>query len=158
MKKAVIGLGSNLGDRERNLMRARECISARVGSIIEQSSVAETTAVGFIAPPFLNQAIVVQTSLSPICLLDTLQEIERELGRIKKTEYVQGKPIYHSRTIDLDILDYDRLQYHDERLTLPHPQISNRDFIQQELTELGLDTLLTFSLQQKNAHPNDNTI
>jgi len=52
---------------------------------------------------------------------------------------VDGKPVYHDRTIDLDILDYDRMQYHDERLTLPHPHIAERDFVLIPLRELNIN-------------------
>ncbi len=138
LKKVVIGLGSNLGDRGSYLSRARQLIAERVGEIAATSSVSETESWGFEAPAFLNQAIVAYTKLSPIELLDCLQAIERELGRTQKTRIQDGNPVYSSRTIDLDILDYDGLRYQDERLTIPHPQIVHRDFVKAELEELGL--------------------
>ncbi len=138
MKEAVIALGSNMGDRAANLSQARLLIGGRIGGIVRASSVIETEAWGFDAPPFLNQVVVVRTPLEPLPLLDALQRIERDLGRTEKTTYTDGVPRYHDRTIDLDILDYDGLVYQDERLTLPHPRISERDFVLRSLDELGI--------------------
>lgn len=140
--RVIIGLGSNLGDRKANLLSACRRISEHVGTIERSSSVLETVAWGFEAPPFLNQVIVLHTHLTPLHLLDVLQSIEREMGRTTKTTLVDGKPIYSSRIIDLDILDYDGIEYHDERLILPHPQIRTREFVKEELLELGFDDMV----------------
>lgn len=145
MKKAVIGMGSNMGDRAENLTQARKLMSERVGVITRCSSVAETESWGFDAPPFLNQAVILQTELPPLALLDELQQIERELGRTQKTQIVDGAPVYQSRTIDLDILDYDGMCYQDSRLTIPHPHIGDRNFVINELVELGLQELIPTS-------------
>ena len=138
IKRAIIGLGSNLGDRAGHLARAIMRMAERVGSIERCSRVTETAAWGFDAPPFLNQSLVLRTYLTPLELLDELQAIERELGRTTKTRIEHGAAVYSSRTIDLDILDYDGMIYHDERLTLPHPHIPERDFVRAELAELGV--------------------
>ncbi len=138
IKQAIIGLGSNMGDRATYLEQARALIAERVGTIVQTSSIQETEAWGFLAPPFLNQVIAIRTKLTPLELLDELQRIERELGRKEKSRIEQGKPVYHNRTIDLDILDYDHVVYHDERLTLPHPHIAERDFVLNPLREMGL--------------------
>jgi len=138
MKRVIIGMGSNVGDRADYLAKAIVRMAERVGSIERCTRVTETPAWGFEAPPFLNQAVVLRTYLGPIELLDELQQIERELGRAEKTRYEHGLPVYSSRTIDLDILDYEGLVYHDERLTLPHPHIPEREFVRDELTELGI--------------------
>ena len=138
IRRAIIGMGSNLGDREAYLEKARLLVSEHVGEIEQMSSVAETKAWGFDAPPFLNQIIVVSTVLEPLALLDELQGIERELGRTEKTLWDNGRPEYHNRTIDLDILDYDHIRYADGRLTLPHPRIHERDFVLRQLEELGV--------------------
>jgi len=138
MKRVIIGMGSNVGDRADYLAKAIVRMAERVGSIERCSRVTETSAWGFDAPPFLNQAVVLRTYLSPLDLLDELQQIERELGRTEKTHYEQGLPVYSSRTIDLDILDYEGLVYQDERLTLPHPHIPEREFVRDEMTELGI--------------------
>lgn len=137
--RAVIGLGSNKGDREFYLQSARFLIERELGSILQRSSVIETQSWGFDSDPFLNQVIVMETSLGPLELLDGLQSIERRLGRTQKSYLENGKPVYHARTIDLDILDYDRMRYHDERLTLPHPHIAERDFVLASLNELNIN-------------------
>lgn len=136
--RAVIGLGSNLGNRRFYLELANRLIEWKVGVIVQRSSVIETPAWGFDSAPFLNQVVVVGTSLEPLELLDELQTIERKLGRTQKSSVVEGVPVYHDRTIDLDILFYDELRYHDERLTLPHPHIAEREFVLVSLRELGL--------------------
>ena len=138
--RAVIGLGSNLGKREFYIQLANRLIEWEVGRIVQRSSVIETPAWGFESDPFLNQVVVVVTDLSPLDLLDALQGIERRLGRPQKSTVSEdGSPVYHARTIDLDILDYDRKQYHDDRLTLPHPRIAEREFVLASLRELGID-------------------
>ena len=137
--RAVIGLGSNKGDREFYLQSARFMMERELGSIVLRSSVIETPSWGFNSSPFLNQVIVMETALSPLELLDGLQAIERKLGRTQKSYMKDGKPVYHDRTIDLDILDYDRMQYHDSRLTLPHPHIAERDFVLASLNELNIN-------------------
>lgn len=135
---AVIGLGSNLGKREFYIRLANRLVEWEVGRVVQRSSVIETPAWGFESDPFLNQVIVVETELSPLELLDVLQGIERRLGRTQKSTVEDGKPVYHARTIDLDILDYDRMRYHDDRLTLPHPRIAEREFVLASLRELGI--------------------
>ena len=137
--RVVIALGSNKGCREFYLAFSIRLIEWEVGHVVQTSSVIETPAWGFEADPFLNQVIVVDTELAPLQLLDTLQSIERRLGRTQKSTMVDGKPVYHDRTIDLDILDYDRIQYHDDRLTLPHPHIAEREFVLAPLRELNLN-------------------
>ena len=136
---AVIGLGSNLGNRQFYLQMANCLIGWEVGAIVRRSTVIETPAWGFESDPFLNQVIVVETEFSPMELLDTLQSIERRLGRTQKSTVVDGKPVYHARTIDLDILDYDRMKLQNDRLTLPHPHIAEREFVLVPLRELGID-------------------
>lgn len=137
--RAVIGLGSNKGNREFYLTFSVRLIEWEVGHVVQSSSVIETPAWGFESDPFLNQVIVVETALEPLELLDALQSIERRLGRTEKSAVVDGKPVYHARTIDLDILDYDGIHYRDERLTLPHPHIAERDFVLIPLRELNIN-------------------
>ena len=137
--RAVIDLGSNKGNRKFYLSLAVRLIEWEVGNVVRASSVIETPSWGFESDPFLNQVVVVETALEPLPLLDALQSIERRLGRTQKSQVVDGKPVYHARTIDLDILDYDGLQYHDDRLTLPHPHIAEREFVLISLRELNLN-------------------
>lgn len=137
--RAVIGLGSNKGNRQFYLSFSIRLIEWEVGRVVQASSVIETPSWGFESAPFLNQVIVVETDMSPLELLDALQAIERKLGRTQKSTVVDGKPVYHDRTIDLDILDYDRKPYHDDRLTLPHPHIAEREFVLVPLRELNIN-------------------
>lgn len=139
MRRAVVSLGSNLGDRRGYLRRAVSEMSERAGRVTASSSVIETPSWGFDSFPFLNQIVVIETWLSPMELLDTLQEIEIELGRTQKsTVDGNGEPVYYARTIDLDILDYDGVRLKNSRLTLPHPHIHDRDFEVLLLKELNV--------------------
>jgi len=137
--RAVIGLGSNKGNRKFYLQFSIRLMEWEVGRVVQASSVIETPSWGFESAPFLNQVVVVETAMSPLELLDALQAIERKLGRTQKSTVVDGKPVYHDRTIDLDILDYDRMSYHDDRLTLPHPHIAEREFVLAPLRELNIN-------------------
>ena len=102
--RAVIGLGSNIGVRAFYLELADLLIGWEVGCVVRRSSVIETPAWGFESDPFLNRVIVVETELDPLPLLDALQSIERRLGRTEKSTVAEdGSPIYHARTIDLEL-------------------------------------------------------
>lgn len=140
MRRAVISLGSNLGDRAGAISAAIAEISRSAGVVERLSSLIETESWGFVSHPFMNQVAVVRTPLSPVKLLDTLQAIERILGRTEKSGVDEhGRPVYHDREIDLDILDYDGVRLESPRLTLPHPHIHDRDFILLLLKELNIN-------------------
>ena len=84
--KAYIGLGSNLGDREENLQKAVELIAATAGTVVAVSSFYYSEPQGFVSDNyFVNAALVLETQLSPIRLLHTLQDIEKKLGRTTKS-------------------------------------------------------------------------
>ncbi len=128
-----LSLGSNLGDREDMLRRAITLIEERVGAVQRVSSFIETEPWGFESEhPFLNAAVMVRTTLSPIECLDATQQIERELGRKKKSK--GGK--YHDRPIDIDLLLYGDLKLSTPRLTIPHPHMYERDFVMIPLREI----------------------
>ena len=130
-----IALGSNMGDRRSLLNRAIALIEERVGAVQRVSSFIETEPWGFeSANPFLNAAVMVRTTLSPIECLDATQQIERELGRKKKSK----GGIYHDRPIDIDLLLYGDLKLSTPTLTLPHPRMQERDFVMKPLNELLL--------------------
>jgi len=139
MQKVVLSLGSNLGDRYFYLAETERYIEEKIGAVVEKSSVYETESWGFDAPPFLNQVIVVQTSLSPWQLLEKLQNIEKQFGRTIKSKTVNQKTTYHNRTIDIDILLYDNQTINSETLTIPHPLIHQRDFVKIPLDELKIN-------------------
>ena len=128
-----IALGSNMGDRRSLLNRAIALIEERVGAVQRVSSFIETEPWGFESEhPFLNAAVMVRTTLSPIECLDRTQQIERELGR--KTKSKGGK--YHDRPIDIDLLLYGDLKLSTPRLTIPHPHMYERDFVMIPLREI----------------------
>jgi len=131
MSIVYIGVGTNLGDRLQNLKRAEELLrkSSRI-KIISQSAIYETMPVG--GPPqghFLNAVWKLETGLSPGELLRELQSIEAKLGRVRT---IKNGP----RTIDLDILDYDGLVLESPELTLPHPRMNEREFVQRPLRNI----------------------
>lgn len=128
-----MSLGSNLGDREDMLRRAIALIEERIGAVQRVSSFIETEPWGFESEhPFLNAAVMVLTTLSPIECLDATQQIERELGRKKKSK----NGIYHDRPIDIDLLLYGDLKLSTPRLTIPHPHMYERDFVMIPLREI----------------------
>lgn len=132
MAKAILITGGNLGSVAENLAAAREAVARNVGAIESSSSVRETEAWGFEASErFLNQVLVVSTSLSPEQVLEACQQIERQMGRVRKPE-----SRYCSRTMDIDLLFYDDRIIDSERLTIPHPRIAERDFVLAPLEEV----------------------
>ena len=133
MHTVYLSLGSNLGDKEQNLMSAISEIARRIGDITAQSAFLETEPWGYDSKnTFLNAAVCVETELSPLDLLHTTQQIERDLGRTHKSQ--QG--LYHDRTIDIDILLYDDLHIQTPELTIPHPLMQQRDFVLIPLKEI----------------------
>jgi 2-amino-4-hydroxy-6-hydroxymethyldihydropteridine diphosphokinase len=131
---AYIALGGNVGAREEYLANARALIAALPGSrILAETQIEETAAIGP-APQanYLNQMVALETAISPRALLEHLLRIERQLGRERKEKW-------GPRTIDLDIVLYGHQVISSDRLTLPHPEIPNRDFWQRELIELRGD-------------------
>ena len=150
--KVYLGLGSNLGDREANLLKAITMIGERIGNVVRQSTFMETEPWGFESEhSFLNGVILVETTLTPRQLLRATQKIERALGRKKKS--LTSHPIpeqssptrslspltpreYHDRPIDIDILLYDDLELDEPDLKIPHPLMQERDFVMIPLQEL----------------------
>lgn len=127
-----IGLGANLGDRQNNLILAIEKLSEYL-EITRISSLYETEAMGFESEDkFLNLVLEANTDLEPLELLKKNQKIEKELGRVY---YDDGK--YHSRVIDLDILIYGDEIIKKNELTIPHPEIKNRNFVLLPLLEIA---------------------
>jgi 2-amino-4-hydroxy-6-hydroxymethyldihydropteridine diphosphokinase len=126
-----IALGSNLGDRERALQRARDAIGEIEGvRILAKTPVEETVPIGPVDQGnFLNQMISVSSDLPPRALLTELQRIERSAGRVRTVKW-------GPRTLDLDIVLIDGVEYLDDALTVPHPELPNRDFWLRQLAEL----------------------
>jgi 2-amino-4-hydroxy-6-hydroxymethyldihydropteridine diphosphokinase len=126
-----VALGSNLGDRHALLASARAALAALPDSrVVAESSIEETAPVGGVPqPPYLNQMIALETSLTPRELLAALHDIERAAGRSRETRW-------GPRTLDLDIVCFERQTVKEPALTVPHPELPNRDFWQRELAEL----------------------
>ncbi len=136
-----IAYGTNLGDREENIRLAIERIDERVGRVQQKSSIVESEPLvipdnpDFTQPAFLNGVLSVSTDLTPVEVLDTLLNIEKELGRIRNEDTVHWGP----RTIDLDIIAYDDSIINTDRLTVPHPEMQNRSFVVCPLAEIAPD-------------------
>ena len=131
--RAFIALGANLGEREATIHAALDALRETPGiDVTRISSLIENPAVGGPpdAPPFLNGAAELRTSLDPHALLARLLEIERSLGRER---HVKWAP----RTIDLDLLLYDDCILRTDHLTVPHPLMHQRDFVLIPLAEIA---------------------
>ncbi len=143
-----LSLGTNLGDKEHNLVSAITEIGRRIGPVRAQSAFLATEPWGFESEnTFLNAAIRVETELSPHALLKVTQQIERDMGRTQKstvncqlsTVNCQLSTVtYHDRIIDIDILLYDDLHINTPKLTIPHPLMYERDFVLIPLKEILL--------------------
>jgi 2-amino-4-hydroxy-6-hydroxymethyldihydropteridine diphosphokinase len=126
MTTAYVGLGSNLGDRERLIREAAELIGA-----VRLSTVIETEPWGYgNQPMFLNAVAGIETGLTARQLLDHLLDVERRLGR----ERVGAQ--WGPRTIDLDLLLYGDERIDEPGLIVPHPRLTDRDFVLRPLNEL----------------------
>ena len=145
-KHAVfLGLGTNLGEKETNILNALEEIKRRIGEITSLSSFYTSEPVGFESENlFLNAVCCVQTQLSPYEVLSATQDIERNLGRTQKSINRE----YHDRTMDIDILLYDNLCINTPELTIPHPFMKDRDFVMTPLKEI-LDSQSLSDLEKR---------
>lgn len=133
MHTLYLSLGTNLGDKERNLADAIVRIGEMIGIVECQSSFIATEPWGFQSDnTFLNAAVKVRTRLSPHEVLMLTQQIEREMGRTVKS--TDGD--YHDRIIDIDILLYDDVCITTPELTIPHPLMYERDFVMIPLNEI----------------------
>lgn len=133
MAIVYLGLGTNIGNRRGNLVKAAALLAERVGDILALSGFMETEPWGFESENlFLNAAIKMETPLTPDELLSVTQAIEREMGREKKSDGT-----YHDRVIDIDILLYDNLVIEQPGLIVPHPLMQERLFVMAPLAEIA---------------------
>lgn len=133
MAIAYLALGTNIGNRRRNMITAAALLAERVGDVLALSGFYETEPWGFQSEnTFLNAALRLETSLSPLELLKATQQIEVEMGRTQKSNGT-----YHDRIIDIDILLYDDLILQTPELTLPHPLMQDRRFVMEPLLEIA---------------------
>ena len=133
------GIGTNLGNREANLQTALQLLDERVGEQLACSSVYKSAPQGFVSDnEFANIVAVYETDFSPEEVLLLTQQIEREMGRTRKS--VNG--VYHDRVIDIDLLQArgneanEAIRRSGERLTLPHPRMQEREFVMIPLREV----------------------
>ena len=133
MAIAYLALGTNIGNKRRNMITAAALLAERVGDVLALYGFYETEPWGFQSEnTFLNAALQLDTSLSPLELLKATQEIEIEMGRTQKSNGA-----YHDRIIDIDILLYDNLVLQTPELTLPHPLMHERLFVMEPLAEIA---------------------
>lgn len=131
MTTVFIGLGSNKGNRKKNILSAVKLLKKNGQKVLETSRIAETAPYGYRKQKkFLNAVVKIKTGLSPLGLLKLCKKIEKELGR---TESFRWGP----REIDLDILFFGRKVFKSAELTVPHRDLANRDFVLSPLTALA---------------------
>ncbi len=133
-------LGGNMGDVRARLEVCRELLAQRVGELVATSSEAESEPWGFTSPlKFVNQAVVVRTSLPAEELLVATQSIECDLGRDRVAELAQKElsgEVYASRKIDVDIITYGSHIIEREDLVIPHPRMHEREFVLRPMVEV----------------------
>ena len=133
MYHVYLSLGTNLGNRKRNIREAIEKIGEQIGVVDRQSALYETKPWGYSSPnDFINSCVLVLTTMAPRQVLEATQRIEREMGRTLKS--VDGE--YHDRIIDIDILMIDALVINQPDLHVPHPLMEERDFVMKPLKEI----------------------
>lgn len=139
MARAFVGLGANLGDRERTIGQAVELLGAEPGiRVVAVSRLRETDPVGYESQPrFLNGACELATEVRPRELLGRLLDIERRLGRDRGSVMRYGP-----RSIDLDLLLYGEETVDEPGLTVPHPRLTERRFALEPLAELDAELAL----------------
>lgn len=139
-----LSLGSNLGDKEENIRRAIEKINELVGVVVRQSALLVTQPWGFESEHlFVNAAVCCETDKTPREVLQITQQIERDMGRVKRLRVTDDglrpkRRNYQDRIIDIDILLYDDLSVDEPDLKIPHPLMYQREFVMIPLNEILL--------------------
>lgn len=137
-REVYLALGSNLGDRGANIARAVELLDEIFGPHLRLSSLYETKADGFEGPDFLNGAVCYETALEPLEILHACKRVEKAVGREREgAEYgSDGRRIYRSRIIDIDVLLVGDETLETPELTIPHPRMKEREFVMVPLGEI----------------------
>jgi 2-amino-4-hydroxy-6-hydroxymethyldihydropteridine diphosphokinase len=131
--RAILATGTNLGDKANNLQHAVQLLSEQTGKLLAISSIYRTEAWGIHdQPEFYNQVLIIETSLDPHALLESMLSIERQMGRERRIKWGE-------RLIDLDILFYEDLVLQTPDLQIPHPFLQARNFVLQPLLEIAPD-------------------
>lgn len=135
MKLFIIGLGSNIGEREQILMQAIALIGERIGTVEARSSMYQTQADGFESDNlFMNAVITVRSALEPHEVLSRTHQIELDLGC---STHRNADGSYCDRSLDIDLIACDDMVCHDDTLTLPHPRMHQRSFVLDPLCEIA---------------------
>lgn len=135
MNRAFLLIGSNMGNKEKNVESAKSLVARYCGKIVQSSSLYETAPWGKTdQPPFLNQALEVTTGLGGEQLMEQILKIEEIMGRERKERY-------GPRAIDIDILLFNDEHYDDAHLKIPHPEMQNRRFALTPLAEIAPDVV-----------------
>ena len=147
-----LSLGSNMGDRRANIETALVLLNEALGIEYKAlSSIIETPSWGFEAPDFLNCAVLyalprkrVSAEVQALEILDAVKRVERALGREESVEVdSEGRRIYHSRPIDVDILFFGTHVIAHPRLQVPHPLMAQRDFVMRPLREIANSRIMS---------------
>ncbi|MRG43699.1 2-amino-4-hydroxy-6-hydroxymethyldihydropteridine diphosphokinase [Chitinophaga sp. SYP-B3965] len=145
MNTAILLIGGNMGDRPKFLQQAVALIAARAGHILKESTMYETAPWGDVQQPdYLNQALVLETTMEAPALLDVLLEIEKEIGRVRRQKW-------GSRVIDIDMIFFNQEVITLPQLKVPHPQMQNRRFVLaplQEIIPLWVHPILQLTVNQ----------
>ncbi len=139
MAKVYLSLGSNKGDRLDFLKSAIFEIHKNIGSVVFVSDVFETESWNYNDKDYLNLVLEIKTFLTPKQVLDKCRQIEMKLGRENKTVLKNGKPIYLSRKIDIDILFFDEIILNTKELKIPHNKLHLRNFVLKPLNQISKD-------------------
>lgn len=158
MNTVYLSLGSDLGDRIANLQSATNKIHASVGKVVSISNIYETPPLGFDSETiFLNICIELISVLSPERLLHSIQEIEKTIGRTKKTK----DETYSSRLIDIDIIFFGKKILINPELTIPHSHFRSRNFVLYPLSDIcpkTIDPVTNLTITQLKDNSPDNSL
>lgn len=125
--KVQLALGTNLGDKEKNLFDAKQLLKQKIGNIVEETSHKKTKPWGYESKnEYLNMIVIIETILSPIKLLHKIKEIEIQMGRQQNIN--NNNNTYQDRIIDVDILYYKGMNFRSKKLNIPHSKIAERIF------------------------------
>ena len=142
--RAVLALGSNLGDRGATIVQAVTRLAQADGvEVTAASTLVETVALtpsgpDASAPSYLNGVVLIETTLQPEQLLELANSIETDLGRVRGERWAD-------RTLDIDLVDVEGITLESERLTLPHPRAAERSFVLAPWLEVDADAVLNGS-------------
>jgi 2-amino-4-hydroxy-6-hydroxymethyldihydropteridine diphosphokinase len=135
MSKVYFSIGSNKGNRSGLINEAIDNIDIIIGKVMLKSSIYETKSWGFNSNNFYNICILVESELKPDLILNKILTIEKDMGRLKKTDQ------YSDRYIDIDILFFDNMIINSKSLEIPHPRIQLRKFVLTPMLELTPDLI-----------------